>query len=615
MGSWFRASVESESSYRALAKHSPKCGARILNPLREALSRGLSIKFFPIKAQFRNLSLALSFCFANTCLGEIPSVDYVFPSGGKQGSTFDVSVGGKINPWPLKVWTDSQGLTFRTNETKGKFIVEISTNAPIGPHLLRFFNQDGASALRGFVVGHINEQLEKEPNDTPGNAQAIDKLPTTINGRFEKADDSDSFAITLEQGQWLVASVDAYSIDSPLDPVLYLLDRDGTKVAYNHDGKSLDPVLAYHAEKAGKFILQLGAFAYPPRAEVRFTGSESAVYRLTISNGPVARYAYPGGVQRGKKTSVHLFGWNLGKTGDAISQEVDATSVGTRTQQIGVTASGVENSLTMTISDAPEELEVEPNNTFDSAQVVSIPCVINGRINPPGDQDRFVFKAKAGDQFDFRVESQKFGFPLDAELKVESPLGKELARADDTGRSADSELHWSAPSDGTFAIAIQDLIRRGGSDYVYRLQMLRPKPDYKAVVEADSVRLEAGKTADLKVNVSRLNGFGESLVAFADGMPAGISSTTASLPVKSGEVILKLSATEDAKSANQSFRVLIISPNLDSPQVRVGVAKLKDKNAAAGDLLINETEDIWLTVIPKPTAETKPDDKQKPKDK
>lgn len=557
------------------------------------------------------LSVLIQCLFAVFVTAEVPTVNYVFPAGGKQGSIFEVTVGGKLDPWPLSVWVDGPGLVFKTNETKGKFTVEISTNAPVGPRLIRFYNPDGATAPRCFVVGHLDEASEKEPNDSPDKAQAIDQLPITINGRLDKADDSDAFAVKLEKGQWLVAWVDAYAIDSPVDPFLQLRDRAGTKVAFTHDGRRLDPFLACRAEETGTFALQVAGFAYPPKSEVRLTGGDSTVYRLTLSCGPVARYGFPPSLARGRTTAVHFFGWNLGKTGQALVREVDASPSDKRADEILASIPGIENRLRFPISDLPEQLEVEPNNTTDLAQPLPCPCALSGRIDPAGDEDRFAFKAKKGDQFQLRLESARLGFPLDAQLKVEDPSGKELARSDDTGRSADPDLNWTAPGEGTYVLAVSDLIQRGGSDFVYRLEISEPKPAFHAVVDGNAFRIEPGKNIEVKVTVSRLNGFTANLLAVADGLPEGITSTSGQVSSKN-EITLKLSAADAVKPANQSFRLLMIAPDQDPPTIRAAVANLKGQNTAAGDLLINQTDKIWLTVIPtKPKAEDKPDQAKK----
>ncbi|MBI2949262.1 MAG: hypothetical protein HYY23_16600, partial [Verrucomicrobia bacterium] len=131
------------------------------------------------------------------------------------------------------------------------------------------------------------------------------------------------------------------------------------------------------------------------------------------------------------------------------------------------------------------------------------------------------------------------------------------------------------------------------------------KPAFNAVVDGHAFRLEAGKSVDIKVKVSRLHGFGANLLVIADGLPEGVTSTTGPVSGK-GEVSLKLSAADEAKPANQPFRVLAIAPDLDPPTVRAAVANLKGQNTAADDLLINQTDKIWLTVMPaKPKAEEK----------
>ena len=61
-----------------------------------------------------------------------------------------------------------------------------------GPRLVRFFNQDGASALRFFIVSEQPELLEKEPNDEYSAPQVIPSLPATQGGRLDKGGDVDS---------------------------------------------------------------------------------------------------------------------------------------------------------------------------------------------------------------------------------------------------------------------------------------------------------------------------------------------------------------------------------------------------------------------------------------
>lgn len=545
--------------------------------------------------------------------GALPVVDDLFPAGGRIGTTVSVIVGGKIEPWPPGIWSSSPGLKWAADPEKGKLIVEISTNAPSGPHLIRFFNDEGGASLRCFMVGEYPEVLDEEPNDNATKAQRLSSLPVTINGRLGTEGDTDSFQIELEAGQWLVASVDAYSLDSPVDPMLHVLDRDGTRVAFNHDGQSLDPFLTYQAATSGTYVLQLSAFAYPPKADIRLTGGSSCVYRLTVSNGPVAQYSFPAGIRRGHKEVLQVGGWNLGTKSGSLVVEADASNCDSELTSFSIDVPGAPNRLRVQLGDLPEVRELEPNDEGAVAQPIRVPCVVNGRIDPEGDRDRFRYEAKKGERFEFRIRSQSLGFPLDAVLSVHDADGKQLARSDDSGKDPDPSLSWSAPADGSYTLAIEDLIQRGRSDFVYRLEIDHPEAGFDAEVLSDVFAVEPGKTSELKLNVSRLHGFEGTLVAIVEGLPGGVSSTTAMVPAKGGEVKLSLIASEEAKPSNSPIRALVVATDPRKPEVRVVASKLKGKNTPAGDLVVNESESIWLTVLPKPANATE-DSKGESKD-
>src|SRR5207249_8651814 len=147
-----------------------------------------------------------------------------YPVALQLGTTNSVSAIGKFDPWPPKVWVDAPGILFNAETNNGKFIVEIATNAPIGPHLIRVFNEYGASGPRFLIVTREPQVAEREPNDDFTKPHLRGELPASINGRLEKAGDVDSFAVALEAGQTLVAWLEAYTLASPVDAVLRLLD-------------------------------------------------------------------------------------------------------------------------------------------------------------------------------------------------------------------------------------------------------------------------------------------------------------------------------------------------------------------------------------------------------
>ena len=183
-------------------------------------------------------------CALRTAAAAVPTPEFLFPAGGKAGAAFNVTVGGKLDGWPVAAWTDHPGLVFKAATNSGAYSVSIGPDVPPGPHLVRFHNADGAAEPRTCVVGTRPEILEVEPNDDFRQAQRLALPAVVINGGLEKAGDVDSFSLAVEPGKWLVAAVDAYALGSSVDPVVQILDERGVRVAFNHDTHNLDPLVA-----------------------------------------------------------------------------------------------------------------------------------------------------------------------------------------------------------------------------------------------------------------------------------------------------------------------------------------------------------------------------------
>jgi hypothetical protein len=530
-----------------------------------------------------------------------PRFDWVFPAGGQQGTTVEAALGGKLDPWPVKVWIDTTGITIKPGEKKGDLTFEIGKDVPVGVHHLRLHTDEGASWPRWFIVGQIPEIRETEPNDQfKTEAPPLENFPVTINGKFERSGgDVDSYGVQLEAGQVLVASVEAYNIGADIDPILHVLDPDGTQHALNNDHNGLDSLLAFRAPKAGKYILQAYGFAEPRRADVSFYSSSQAVYRLTVTTGPFARHAFPAGVQRGRKTALHLYGWNIGSTGNAVVRTVDASNLDPSAQQITFVAPDWPNRLDLPVSDAPEQREVEPNDMPDLALPVAAPCVVNGRIDPPGDVDRVMLTAKKGEAFVVSLASGRLGFPLDAVVRIQDDKNKELVRDDDRAGTGDPQFDWSAPEDGAYFLTVSDLYDNGSPDHIYRLAIERPTPDFTATVNDHAFRMLPGESAEMTVTVALQHGYTGNISAMVDQLPAGVTATAAVVPAKGGAVQLKLTAAPDAKPAGGPVRVIAVDTQASPPRLRQATAGIiANTDAKSGP--IDKTPKIWVAVTPKP---------------
>ncbi len=525
-----------------------------------------------------------------------PTLDYLFPDGGQRGKTVEVTAGGKFPNWPVKAWVDSPAIHVNAGKESGKLSIQIDAGATIGPHLVRLYSGDGASALKCFIVGEGPEAMEVEPNDEAGAAQEIKKLPVTINGELSKPGDVDCYAVELEAGATLVASVQGRRLGSLIDPMLHVIDSDGIEVAFAHDGLGLDPVLAFHADRAGRYVVRVSAFAYPPVADVKLAGAKGDVYRLRLTTGPAARFCEPGGVRRGEKAKVRAFGWNLPATGTELG--VDARDVSVETKYLNVAAPGVDGWMPVEIGDVPEWVDAR---ACGEGVVTPVPVAVTGVIDAAGEQKRYRVHVGKGEALRVRVRAAGMNSSMDAVVGVEDAKGKVLASANSSAGPtgvADPSLDWSAPAEGDYFVTIRDLYHKGGPGYFYRVEIGHPRPTVGATVDAHAYKVAAGASVPVKMKVARQGGHRVELLAVATGLPDGVKATSAAVPAGGGEVTLTLSAGAEAKPWGGVVHFMLVGTDPDKPEAHHAVFPLGQEKDSQG--LVEQTRDVWLTVTPLP---------------
>lgn len=124
------------------------------------------------------------------------------------------------------------------------------------------------------------------------------------------------------------------------------------------------------------------------------------------------------------------------------------------------------------VSQTADILETESNNTPETATIIELPSLINGLINPGGDEDYYVFEGAKEQRCVFSVNayrlnniSQQFFNPT---LSLFDAKGVELARSNGF-YSLDPLLDITLPADAFYVLRIRDLLHRGNPDSVYRL--------------------------------------------------------------------------------------------------------------------------------------------------
>jgi hypothetical protein len=228
---------------------------------------------------------------------------------------------------------------------------------------------------------------------------------------------------------------------------------------------------------------------------------------------------------------------------------------------------------------------------------LALPGVTRGTIDPRGSEVDYGFNAQGQQRFFFRVRAASIGSTLVPTLQILDAERNPLADASPGG---DPELLWTAPADGYYLVAVSGAQGRGGAVAPFQLEVQAPQPYFRAVVPAHTFRIEPGGTNVITVALIRAPNAEIVLHAMALGLPVGVQAPPQAAPAETTKLRLVLTADPDAKPANQPFRISLIRVGHVPPQTDLARVELRGRYAPPGALLINETDQFWLTVLPKP---------------
>jgi len=514
-----------------------------------------------------------------------PAVTGLFPAGVQVGQSAKVILRGTVGDPAPQVWCSRPGVTLTPGEKPAEWTLTAAGDAFPGVAWIRFHNAEGASDLRPVYVGTLAEVIEAEPNNTAAQAQKIETLPVVVNGVLHKGGELDGFAVLLEAGQTLTASLEAHrGLGSPMDGVLQMVTPDGFVVAQNDDDRGFDPQLSFTAPRPGTYIVRVFAFPSDPNSTINYAGAETYLYRLTLATGPVADHPVPLAIGESVSppAALQLAGTNLPAEG------ASATPVlldGEVFLPMALPATFLAHRLPV----VPHGLSVEAAQP-DAAmpQSLALPACLTGHVAHAGEVDTYRFTGEKGKTVRFSVEARRFDSPLDPLLRLRGPDGKVLKEQDDEGRkSFDIELGHTLPADGEYRIEVADRFRGGGPRFAYLLTVDIPGPDFRLTAEANRWTLKSGTPLEIPVAIERQSAFAEEILITVEGLPAdsGITVAEAKSEVK-GEtaksVKLKL---ESQGTAALSLPIRI-----------VGTAAGKTRRADAPIAGVTDrTANLWLT--------------------
>ncbi len=276
---------------------------------------------------------------------------------------------------------------------------------------------------------------------------------------------------------------------------------------------------------------------------------------------------FPSGGQRGTSVKVELRGFGSGFLApkDLIIdgppgitvKEVKSINGGTASAVLDIAAdaplgrrwlrvvnerSGLTNFAHFVVGGLPEQFEVEPNNAADKAQVIQLPVLVNGRIDPAADLDLIRFAGKKDQKFvaaiaahaiDIHGQYKSYGI-ADFSLELLDADGRTLAAAEDT-LGFDPLIEHVLPHDGEYLVRVQLLNYQGFPEAVYRLTL----GEVPYVTGAFPPGVRRGTETEIELFGPNVSQGTKRVVGKMPATPAGVAGGTPTVltaPVWQGEV-------------------------------------------------------------------------------
>ncbi|MCH7989037.1 MAG: hypothetical protein IID46_07780, partial [Planctomycetes bacterium] len=369
-----------------------------------------------------------------------------------------------------------------------------------GYYPFRVKTDEGISNAIPIAIDHLPQRSASETSlENPAN------LPAAFSGTLSGSQQSRVY-FRGKAGERVVADVEARRLGARMEPVLEIKTERGTplliewgQVPLKGDARAIVVLpsdglyfvelhdLAYKAPGRNPYRLKIGDLTlidtWFPSVAVPGTvvtvepvgvgfpsGTKVAADLFDVSSALAARIPLPGELNSTGPTPALLL-----RNGVEI---VETPQTGKQLQTIDVTFSANQNG----------------------------PVVVNGRIEIKGERDRYVLNVTPGQKLKLSVLARSINSPLDAELSLLShPQGAVLAIREDRPGSRDPVLDYTVPANVRhIQVAIRDLHGRGGSHFLYRLQVAPTvRTDFRLTVMTPQLNLPKNGRVILRAQLTR----------------------------------------------------------------------------------------------------------------
>ena len=449
---------------------------------------------------------------------------------------------------------DAEGNAPNLQKINIRFIV--AADAQPGVRDFRIIGPTGASTLGQLVVVQDGVVSEEAANDQPEQAAPI-TLPATVCGLIEKAEDVDYFRFTLDEPTTLNFHCRSMRLQDKMhdlqqhaDPIISIKNAaTGSTIASADNSYAADPFLSHTFEQPGEYLLEV--------RDVRYQGNRYWNYVIEINERPFVSMVHPFGVALSEPAELELIGFHLPE--QSLVSYTPGEQIGPLDVQLPM-GETVTNPVSVVHSDLPVTVETpDDNNSPATAQPVTAPCGISGRIETESDIDCYSFEAQQGDALTFEVVARRHWSGLDSIIRILNAEGGRLTENDDLRlwgkRNYQDSLieNWTAPADGTYIVEIRDVHLRGGDDFVYFLKIQPALPDFELVLDTDKTWLAPGTSSAIFARVVRKNGFSGEVQLHVEGLPPGVTASCGRILDGAGQdgcIVLEAEENAEMSAAN-----------------------------------------------------------------
>jgi hypothetical protein len=506
-----------------------------------------------------------------------PHIGFLYPAGGRQGTTFEATIGGQNLGGAyecylsgagvqatvvryVKPLTPMQANTLREqmqqlNAQKTRTPAEEATLADIRAQLMDFVRRPSSPAIAETVVLKvtIGQQAEpgtrelrigatagitnpillqvgqlaeytREPAKVPPAFNVVNGATPPVRAQARAAEPAVNVTLpTIINGQMMPGAIDRYTFHALKGQHLVASANARELIPYISDAVPgwFQATLTLR-DAASKQVAYADHYYFHPDPVIQYEVPADGDYTLEIHDS----------IFRGREDFVYRI-----SLGELPSLTAAFPLGGKGWRRPGSPA-------------LPEAFAKEPINKKEKAQKIKLPLTVNGRIAKPGDWDFFRFDGKAGEEIVAEVIARRLESPLDSVLVLTDAAGKQLAVNDDfedkgsglLTHQADSRICFKLRAKGTYYLQLGDIQHQGGPEYAYRLRVSHPDPDFELRVVPSSLNVRGGATVPITVYALRRDGFAGEIALKLKDAPQGLVMNGGVIPAGQDKVRLTLTA-------------------------------------------------------------------------